>query len=72
MDFVADWRRISTSLELPAKPSRESSARERDVTQNCYIKTADSEVTAAMQQFERSLEYASNMHLSAIERTRLM
>jgi hypothetical protein len=28
------------------------------VTQNCYIKTADSEVAAAMQQFERSLEYA--------------
>ena len=34
------------------------------VTQGCYIKTADSEVTAAMQQFERSLEYAPNMHLS--------
>jgi integrase len=32
------------------------------VTQNCYIKTADSEVAAAMQQFERSLEYAPNMH----------
>jgi integrase len=28
------------------------------VTQNCYIKTADSEVTAAMLQFERFLEYA--------------
>jgi integrase len=27
------------------------------VTQNCYIKTADSQVVAAMQQFERSLEY---------------
>jgi integrase len=39
------------------------------VTQNCYIKTADSEVGAAMQQFERSLEYAPNVHLS---RTRLM
>ena len=34
------------------------------VTQNCYIKTADSEVAAAMQQFERSLEYAPNMHPS--------
>ena len=42
------------------------------VTQNCYIKTADSEVAAAMQQFERSLEYAPNMHLSGIERTHLM
>ena len=31
------------------------------VTQNCYIKTTDSEVAAAMQQFERSLEYAPNM-----------
>jgi integrase len=28
------------------------------VTQNCYIKTAGSEVAAAMEQFERSLEYA--------------
>ena len=42
------------------------------VTQNCYIKTADSEVAAAMQQFERSLEYAPNMHLSPIKRTHLM
>jgi integrase len=42
------------------------------VTQNCYIKTADSEVVAAMQQFERSLEYAPNMHLSGTERTHLM
>jgi integrase len=42
------------------------------VTQNCYIKTADSEVAAAMQRFERSLEYAPDMHLSGIERTRLM
>jgi integrase len=42
------------------------------VTQNCYIKTADSEVVAAMQQFERSLEYAPNMHLSGVERTHLM
>ena len=42
------------------------------VTQNCYIKTTDSEVAAAMQQFERSLEYAPDMHLSAIERTHLM
>jgi integrase len=42
------------------------------VTQNCYIKTADSEVAAAMEQFERSLEYAPNMHLSPIKRTHLM
>jgi integrase len=42
------------------------------VTQNCYIKTVDSEVAAAMQQFERSLEYAPNMHLSGIERKHLM
>jgi integrase len=42
------------------------------VTQNCYIKTADSEVAAAMQQFEQSLEYAPNMHLSGTERTHLM
>jgi CMP-2-keto-3-deoxyoctulosonic acid synthetase len=42
------------------------------VTQNCYIKTADPEVAAAMQQFERSLEYAPNTHLSGIERTHLM
>jgi len=42
------------------------------VTQNCYIKTADSEIVAAMQQFERSLEYAPKMHLGGLERTRLM
>jgi integrase len=34
------------------------------VTQSCYIKTADSDASAAMQQFGRSLEYATNMHLS--------
>jgi hypothetical protein len=34
------------------------------VTQSCYIKTADSDASAAMQQFGRSLEYAPNMHLS--------
>jgi hypothetical protein len=28
------------------------------VTQSCYIKTADFEVAEAMQEFERSLEYA--------------
>ncbi len=28
------------------------------LTQSCYIKTADSEAAAAMEQFERSLEYA--------------
>jgi integrase len=42
------------------------------VTQNCYIKTAGSEVAAAMQQFERSLEYAPSMHLSGPERARVM
>jgi len=42
------------------------------VTQRCYIKTADSDATAAMQQFERSLEHAPNMHLSGAERPRLM
>ena len=41
------------------------------VTQNCYIKTADSEVAAAMQRFERSLEHAPIMHLSGTERTYL-
>ena len=42
------------------------------VTQACYIKTADSDATAAMQQFERSLEYAPSMHLSGGERPRVM
>jgi integrase len=42
------------------------------VTQNCYIKTAGSEAAAAMQQFERSLEYAPNMHLGGVERKHLM
>jgi integrase len=42
------------------------------VTQGCYIKTADSEATAAMRQFEQALEYAPNMHLSGVERPRLM
>jgi integrase len=42
------------------------------VTQSCYIKTADSEVAEAMQQLERSLEYAPNMHLPAAPRPRLM
>ncbi|MFZ1140560.1 MAG: tyrosine-type recombinase/integrase [Candidatus Sulfotelmatobacter sp.] len=41
------------------------------VTQNCYIKTADSEVTDAMLQFERVLE-SPNMHLSGAQRQRLM
>jgi hypothetical protein len=36
------------------------------VTQNCHIKTADSEIAAAMQQFERSLEYAPKMHLEGL------
>lgn len=42
------------------------------VTQGCYIKTADCEVASAMQQFERSLEYAPNMHLSGVVRPQLM
>jgi len=42
------------------------------VTQNCYIKTADSDAVAAMQQFQRSLEYAPNMHLSGADRPRVM
>jgi integrase len=42
------------------------------VTQGCYIKTADSDAAAAMRQFERSLEYAPNMHLSGDQRPRLM
>lgn len=42
------------------------------VTQNCYIKTVDSDAAAAMQQFQRSLEYAPSMHLSGAERPRVM
>ena len=42
------------------------------VTQGCYIKTADPEVVSAMQQFERSIEYAPNMHLSGAVRPQLM
>jgi len=42
------------------------------VTQNCYIKTVDSDAAAAMQQFERSLEHAPNMHLPGGERPRVM
>ena len=42
------------------------------VTQSCYIKTADSDAAAAMQQFERSLEYAPNMHLLGGEKPRVM
>ena len=42
------------------------------VTQSCYIKTPDSDAAAAMQQFERFLEYAPNMHLSVPERRHLM
>jgi hypothetical protein len=47
-------------------------ASDRAVTQKCYIKTADSEVAVAMQQFERSLQYAPNMHLGSVERKHLM
>jgi integrase len=42
------------------------------VTQSCYIKTTDPEVAAAMQQFERSLEYAPNMHLAGVQGPQLM
>jgi integrase len=42
------------------------------VTQNCYIKTANPEVAAAMQKFERSLEYAPTMHLFGDDRQRSM
>jgi integrase len=42
------------------------------VTQACYIKTVECEVTSAMQQFERSLDYAPTMHLSGAVRPRLM
>jgi len=42
------------------------------VTQNCYIKTTDSDAAAAMRQFERSLEYAPSMHLLGTERPRIM
>jgi integrase len=42
------------------------------VTQGCYIKTVDCEVTPAMQRFERSLEYAPNMYRSGTERLRMM
>ena len=42
------------------------------VTQSCYIKTADSEVADAMQQLERSLEYAPGMHLQAPPRPRFI
>ena len=42
------------------------------VTQGCYIKTVDCEVTSAMELFGRSLDYAPNMHLSGAVRARLM
>ena len=42
------------------------------VTQNCYIKTADSDASEAMQQFQRSLEYAPSMHLLGAEGPRVM
>jgi integrase len=42
------------------------------VTQSCYIKTADADASAAMQQLERFLDYAPNMHLSGAERLRVM
>jgi integrase len=41
------------------------------VTQACYIKSADSDAKAAMQQLKRSLEYAPSMHLLGSERDRV-
>jgi integrase len=42
------------------------------VTQGCYIKTTDSDASAAMEQLERSLEYAPTMHLRGVERPQVM
>jgi integrase len=42
------------------------------VTQNCYLKTSDSDAAAAMQQFERFLQYAPNMHLFVGAKTQVM
>jgi hypothetical protein len=36
------------------------------------FKTADSDAAAAMRQFERSLQYAPNMHLSGVQKSQLM
>jgi hypothetical protein len=42
------------------------------VTQSCYIKTVDADAAAAMQHFERSLQYAPNMHLAGAQKLPLM
>jgi hypothetical protein len=42
------------------------------VTQSCYIKTVDSDAAAAMQQFERPLLHAPNMHLSGAKKSHLV
>jgi hypothetical protein len=42
------------------------------ITQNCYIKTADSDASAAMQQFQRSLGYTPSMNLSGVEKPQVM
>jgi CMP-2-keto-3-deoxyoctulosonic acid synthetase len=71
MHFAVDWRRISTGWEVSDKTIQRILRHSNvAVTQGCYIKTADSEVAAAMQKFERSLEYAPSMHLSGADRQR--
>jgi hypothetical protein len=72
MRFAVAWRPIFTSLGSDKTIQRILRHSNVAVTQNCYIKTVDSEVAAAMQQFERSLEYAPNVHFSGIERKHLM
>jgi integrase len=42
------------------------------VTQNCYIKTVDEDASAAMRSLEISLKNAPNMHLPALQKTKLM
>ena len=73
MLFAADWRRIFARLGVSDKTIQRILRHSNvAVTQSCYIKTADSEAAAAMKRFEQSLEYAPNMHLSGVERLRLM
>ncbi len=51
MDFVAAWRRIFHQLGVADKTIQRILRRANvAVTQNCYLKTADSEVAAAMEQ----------------------
>ncbi len=67
--LTADVIQLGVSDKTTQRILRHSDA---PVTQKCYIKTVDSEVAAAMLQFERSLEYAPSMHLSGTERKHLM